>query len=72
MLADVLFLALVGLGVLNFFSPLIGIPRDPIITYALVMLGGVIFGFRATTEATAPRRSRRTDADSTQVGDSDQ
>lgn len=41
---DLLFIVLLGLGVLNFFSPAIGVERDPIITYAFVGLAGVVFG----------------------------
>lgn len=44
-LADVLLLVLIVLGVLNFFSPVIGVERDPLITYAFVAIAGIIFGF---------------------------
>lgn len=69
-LADLLYVVLLGLGVLNFFSPLVGIPRDPLLTYALVGLAGVVFGFGQVGGKSAPRR-RREDAENDQMGDSE-
>lgn len=45
-LVDVLLIVMIVLGVLNFFSPAVGIERDPLITYALVGIAGLVFGFR--------------------------
>lgn len=46
-LADVLAVVFITIGVLNFFSPAIGLgPRDPLITYMFVGLAAIIFGIK--------------------------
>lgn len=70
-LVDLLFLVLLLLGVLNFFSPVIGVARDPVITYAFVGLAGVVFGIGHTSRNLPGRRAAPQAADTPRSGDSE-